>query len=60
MPLNTDHMRKSIQEWTKNILWKTAFKSLSSTTFTDSTLKYFVQYDHEFYLNLIKGFIFHA
>ena len=53
MPLNTDHMRKSI-------LWKTAFKSLSSTTFTDSTLKYFVQYDHEFYLNLIKGFIFHA
>ena len=30
-------MRQSIQEWTKQILWKTAFKII-----TESTFEYFV------------------
>ena len=33
-------MGQSIQEWTKQILWKTALKK-----FTESTLEYFAPYD---------------
>ena len=33
-------MEQSIQEWTKQILWKTALKK-----FTESTLEYFAPYD---------------